>query len=59
MSSADLFQRSTAVPPTPGEGAAQAANWERRGLFDRLVRVEDPAPAARWLEAREDSRAAA
>jgi hypothetical protein len=34
----------TSVPPTPGEVAADSAEWERRGLFARLVRVDDPAP---------------
>jgi hypothetical protein len=29
----------SAVPPTPGEQAAGAAEWERRGLLGRLVRV--------------------
>jgi hypothetical protein len=26
------------VPPTPAEQQASAADWERRGLLDRLVR---------------------
>ena len=26
------------VPPTPAEERASAADWERRGLLDRLVR---------------------
>lgn len=31
---------ASAVPPTPGELAAAAeARWERRGLLQRLVRV--------------------
>ena len=34
----------TSVPPNPGEVAAAAAQWERRGLFARLVRIDDPEP---------------
>ena len=29
---------ASAVPPTPAEEHVVAANWERRGLLDRLVR---------------------
>jgi hypothetical protein len=34
----------TVAPPTPGELAVASAQWERRGLLGRLVRV-DEAPA--------------
>lgn len=34
----------TSVPPTPGEVAVASAQWERRGVLGRLVRVDDPAP---------------
>jgi hypothetical protein len=30
------------VPPTPAETAAAAARWERRGVLDRLVRLDGP-----------------
>lgn len=30
---------ASSVPPTPGEMAAATARWERRGLLQRLVRV--------------------
>jgi hypothetical protein len=30
----------TVVPLTPGELAAAAAQWERRGLLGRLVRTD-------------------
>jgi hypothetical protein len=30
---------ASAVPSTPGEAAALSARWERRGLLQRLVRV--------------------
>jgi hypothetical protein len=33
----------TVVPPTPGELAAASAQWERRGLLGRLVRIDDSA----------------
>jgi len=33
----------TSVPPTPGEAAADSAEWERRGLFARLVRIDEAA----------------
>jgi hypothetical protein len=33
----------TAVPPTPGEVAVAAAQWERRGVLARLVRIDDEA----------------
>ena len=33
----------TVVPPHPGEVAAASAQWERRGLLGRLVRIEGPA----------------
>jgi len=33
----------TVVPPTPGEVAVASAQWERRGLLGRLVRIDDPA----------------
>jgi hypothetical protein len=29
---------ASAVPPTPAEEQVAAADWERRGLLDRLVR---------------------
>jgi hypothetical protein len=29
---------ATTVPPTQSEEQVAAANWERRGLLDRLVR---------------------
>jgi hypothetical protein len=29
---------ASTVPPTPAEERASAADWERRGLLDRLVR---------------------
>jgi len=29
------------VPPTPAEAAAASANWDRRGIFGRLVRLDD------------------
>ena len=29
---------ASTVPPTPAEEQVIAANWERRGLLDRLVR---------------------
>ena len=32
----------TVVPPSPGEVAAASAQWERRGLLGRLVRIDDP-----------------
>jgi hypothetical protein len=32
----------SAIPPDPGEEAAAAMRWERRGLLRRLVRVDDP-----------------
>lgn len=31
----------TVVPPTPGELAVASAQWERRGLLGRLVRVDE------------------
>lgn len=34
----------TSVPPTPGEVAVASAQWERRGMLGRLVRIDDPAP---------------
>lgn len=34
----------TSVPPTPGEVAVASAQWERRGVLGRLVRIDDPAP---------------
>jgi len=30
------------VPPTPAETAAAVARWERRGILDRLVRLDGP-----------------
>ena len=30
---------ASATPPTPGEVAAGAVKWERRGLLSRLVRL--------------------
>jgi len=36
----------TSVPPTPGEVAVASAQWERRGVLARLVRVDEPAPDA-------------
>ena len=36
----------TVVPPSPGEVAATSAQWERRGLLGRLVRVDYPAATA-------------
>jgi hypothetical protein len=33
----------TVVPPHPGEVAAASAQWERRGLLGRLVRIDYPA----------------
>jgi hypothetical protein len=33
----------TSVPPAPGEVAVAAAQWERRGVLARLVRIDDPA----------------
>ena len=32
----------TVVPPTPGELAVATAQWERRGVLGRLVRIDDP-----------------
>jgi hypothetical protein len=32
----------TSVPPTPAEVAAASAQWERRGVLGRLVRIDDP-----------------
>jgi hypothetical protein len=29
---------TSSVPPTPAEDRAARADWERRGLLDRLVR---------------------
>ena len=29
---------ASTVPPTPAEERVAAADWERRGLFNRLVR---------------------
>jgi hypothetical protein len=29
-------------PPTPAEAAAASAQWERRGLLRRLVRIDAP-----------------
>jgi hypothetical protein len=37
---------TTTVPATPGEAAALAANWERRGALGRLVRLDAPGPVA-------------
>lgn len=34
----------TVVLPTPGELAVASAQWERRGLLGRLVRIGDWAP---------------
>jgi hypothetical protein len=48
-----------AVPPTPAEAAVASAQWERRGLLGRLVRIEEPRgieelyPAALGASARE------
>jgi hypothetical protein len=39
MKNTNSFQ--TAVPPTPAEAAAAAAQWERRGILGRLVRLDD------------------
>ena len=36
----------TVVPPTPGELAVASAQWERRGLLGRLVRIDDSAANA-------------
>ena len=33
----------TSVPPTPGEVAVASAQWERRGVLARLVRIDDAA----------------
>ena len=33
----------TVVPASPGEVAAASAQWERRGLLGRLVRIDEPA----------------
>ena len=33
----------TSVPPTPGEVAVASAQWERRGVLGRLVRIDDAA----------------
>ena len=33
----------TVVPLSPSEAAVVAAQWERRGLLGRLVRVDEPA----------------
>lgn len=41
MTSSD--NRLTAVPPTPGEVAVASAEWERRGVLGRLVRLDPPA----------------
>lgn len=35
---------TSAVPPTAAELAADAARWERRGLFARLVRIDADRP---------------
>ncbi len=32
----------TSAPPTPGEVAIASAQWERRGVLGRLVRIDDP-----------------
>jgi len=32
----------SSVPPTPAETAAAVAQWERRGILGRLVRLEGP-----------------
>jgi len=32
----------TVVPPSPGDVAAASAQWERRGLLGRLVRIDEP-----------------
>jgi hypothetical protein len=39
MKSMNSYQ--TAVPPTPADTAVAAAQWERRGLLGRLVRLDD------------------
>jgi hypothetical protein len=41
----------TVVPPTPVEVAVASAEWERRGLLGRLVRI-DGQPATREEELR-------
>jgi hypothetical protein len=33
----------TSVPPSPAEVAAASAQWERRGVLARLVRLDEPA----------------
>ena len=33
----------TVVPPSPVEVAVASAQWERRGLLGRLVRIDGPA----------------
>ena len=33
----------TSVPPSPVELAVASAQWERRGVLGRLVRIDDPA----------------
>jgi hypothetical protein len=38
---------TSAVPATPAELAADAARWERRGLFARLVRVDANRPGGK------------
>lgn len=35
----NIFQ--SVVPPTAAEAAINEVTWERRGLLDRLVRVEE------------------
>ena len=41
----------TVVPPSPAEVAAASAQWERRGLLGRLVRI-DGQPATSEEELR-------
>ena len=36
----------TVVPPSPVEVAVASAQWERRGLLGRLVRIEAAAVAS-------------
>ena len=42
------------APPTPGEAAVAAVTWERRGPFDRLVRISEEVE----VSAEEPQRAA-
>ena len=49
MTRTQTFSTSS-VPPTPGEAAAAAASWERRGVLRRLVRLDREAAPPRQAE---------